>query len=417
MELTLTPFEHQQVFTRFALSSDYVLCGDEPGLGKTLSSIGVACAMKKPTLCVVPAFLKHNWKAEFLKFTDLKEDEITIDKKLKESKVVITSYSQLKNARDWFKWADLVIADEAHYLKNITAARTKIFHLGIKEFLPERLVLLTGTPVKNRVDEFYSLLLLLSYCPSKANGKNIRDHFRSQYAFTKRYSHERSFRVGYRTITKFEGLKNEDELRTFFRGKYMRRLTKSVIDLPELRHKYVEAKYAFDDKELANFEKFSSKIDGHIMAIKSGAALAKAAFTASYAKNIFEESRSPVVIFSDHVDAVLSISGKLKRSAFITGSTSMEERHRLVQSFQSGKLDYIVATIGALSTGVTLTAARNLIFNDMSYVPADNAQATKRIHRIGQEFNCIIHKIYGSYIDKSIMTSLTSKEEVIKKIV
>lgn len=420
MELTITPFEHQQLYIKFALQCDYTLCGDQMGLGKTLSAIGVSVAMDCNTLVVAPAFLKHNWKAEYLKFTDLKDEEITIDKRTSKSKIVITSYSKLGKARTFFEWADYVIADEAHYLKNLEAKRTQYFHQAIKNYRPERLSLLTGTAVKNRVGEFYSILYLLAYCPTGSNGKRITEKFKTQYAFSKHFSHEKVFHIPQRgrkvEVRKFEGLKNEQELKTYFRGKYMRRLTRDVIDLPELLERYVDVEYKYDDSALQEYTRHQGKIDGAIMAIKSGSALAKAPFTADYAKNIFAETGNPVVIFSDHVNPVDLMVGKLKRAASITGATPMAQRHDIVKKFQNGDLDYLVATIGALSTGVTLTAAQDLIFNDMSYIPANNAQASKRIHRIGQNKTCRIHKMCGSFIDGAIMRSLSSKQLVLDKV-
>ena len=139
MELTVTPFKHQQEFIKFSLSCDYTLLGDQMGLGKTLSAIGVTVAMDCKTLVICPAFLKHNWKAEFLKFTNLKEDEIAIDKVTsKHTKIVITSYSKLKFAEGFFKSVDHIIWDEAHYLKNLEAKRTQFAHNLIAKYPPDR---------------------------------------------------------------------------------------------------------------------------------------------------------------------------------------------------------------------------------------------------------------------------------------
>ncbi len=306
--------------------------------------------------------------------------------------------------------------------KNIEAKRTQMMHKYIKGNLPAKLTLLSGTPVKNRVDEFYSLLVLLSYCPTNKNGLKIHNKFRTQYAFSKHFSNEKVFNISVRgrrvEVRKFEGLKNPEELKSYLRGKYIRRLTSQVITLPELSEKYVEVNYKFSkDLELGEaFAKFKGKPEGHIMALKRESAISKAPFTADYCKNIFSETGSPVVIFSDHIDPVQIIAGKLKKAGIITGSTDMAERHRIVEQFQNGKLDYLVATIGAASTGLTLTASSNLVFNDMSYIPADNAQASARIHRIGQKNKCIVHKICGSIIDRHIMTSLSSKQQIIDRV-
>jgi len=426
MKLTAKLFPHQAEDVKFCLKHKYFLIGSEMGVGKTLSAIGVSAATGYKTLVVCPAFLKYNWKAEFLKFTDLEEKNILIVERAADIgtaskyKVIIVNYERLAKCEFLFEQAGHVIVDEAHMLKNLQAKRTGLFHEFLERNRPKNLTLLTGTPVKNRVEEFFSLLKILSYCPNGTNGLNICEHYRTQYSFSNNFSYEKVYKIYVRgrevEVRKFEGLKNAIELRTFFEGKYIRRLTEDVLDLPELLERYVDVHYKYDDSSLEEYSKHQGKVDDHIMAIKSGSALAKAPFTVNYARNIFEETGKPVVIFSDHVDPVHLISGKLEKAGVITGQTSISSRHEIINEFQSGKLDYLVATIGAASTGITLTAATDLIFNDMSYVQADNAQASKRIHRIGQKNTCRIHKICGSHVDKMITKSLTSKMKVIEQI-
>jgi SNF2 family DNA or RNA helicase len=179
----------------------------------------------------------------------------------------------------------------------------------------------------------------------------------------------------------------------------------------------VYVKYDYNDKDLqAALENELSNTDGHISKVKAGSALAKAPFTIDYAKSLHEETGSPIVIFCDHVESVQTIAAGLKNSAVITGATSMEKRNDIVNQFQAGKLTYLVATIGAASVGLTLTQANHLIFNSLSWVPANNAQAKKRIHRIGQKNICFVHLIAGSEVDKMIITSLQSKSAVIERI-
>jgi len=427
-------FEHQKESVIYTLKSDYVILALEMGLGKTLSSIAVSVAMKSRTLVVCPAFLKYNWMQEYKKFTNLDSKSILVISKPrqlksipKEVKVVIVNYERLNHWERIVEWKpQLVISDEAHFLKNMKAQRTSHFHNMIIRSKPERLMLMTGTPVKNKVPDFYSLLLLCSYCPSKANGKSIRDKYKSEYSFSKHFTNEKvfSFNKGGRRVEvrKFEGVKNPQELKSYFRGKYLRRLTKQVIDLPEIRHKEVFANYDYDDSDLKEIlEKHQSKMDGHIMKVKSGSAVAKAPFTAEYAKEMHNESESPIVIFTDHIEPVKIIYNYLKKYKkkveAITGATPVEERQRIVNRFQEGKTDFIVATIGAASTGITLTRARDLIFNDLNYVPAENEQASKRIHRIGQKNSCLIHIITGSYVDSLINKNLLSIQTTINQIV
>lgn len=426
MKLVGNPLPHQVKAIQYLLAHHYCINGDEMGLGKTFDSIAVACAIEGMTLVVCPAFLKYNWEADFEKFTSggrfvVVNSKRDIDKAMS-ANVAIINYEKLNISEDLFSKAALVIADEAHYLKNIESNRTEIFHTFISKYQPERLHLLTGTPIKNRVDEFYSLLKLMSYTKEATNGKRITDKYRTSYSFARHFSNENSFRIKVKgrdvMVRKYEGIRNESELRSYFNGKYIRRKTVDVMDLPELRNRIVYVKYQSSDNDLKEaFDKFTGKMDGHISTIKSKSALAKAKFTAEYADNIRRNDRRPVVIFSDHRSAVSSIANYLKKAVIINGSTPMELRHTYVKQFQNNEIDFIVATIGAMSTGVTLTAANNLIFNDLSWTPADNAQAKKRIHRIGQQNTCHIHFMAGSNVDRLIITSLQQKMQTIEKVI
>lgn len=425
MKLTGSPLPHQVNAIQFLLAHHYCINGDEMGLGKTFDSIAVACAIDGMTLVVCPAFLKYNWEADFEKFTkDGKFVVINTRKdiaKALKANVAIVNYEKLKISEALFKEAGLVIADEAHYLKNMESQRTTLFHRYIETYKPERLHLLTGTPIKNRVDEFYSLLKLMAYTKEPTNGKRITDRFRTTYGFARYFSHENSYKIRVKgrdvVVRKFEGIKNESELRSYLNGKYIRRKTVEVMDLPELRNKIVYVKYESSDSDLKEaFEQFNGKIDGHISTTKSKSALAKAKFTSEYADNIRRSTGRPVVIFSDHRQSVAAIAGYLKNAVVINGSTPMQLRHEYVTKFQNNEIHFIVATIGSMSTGVTLTAANNLIFNDMSWVPADNAQAKKRIHRIGQQNACQIHFMAGSNVDRMIITSLQQKMQTIDKV-
>jgi SNF2 family DNA or RNA helicase len=428
MELTVTPYPHQQQAIKYILKHFYVLLADEMGLGKTLSSIAVSAVTEGKTLVVCPAFLKHNWKQEYAKFTTA-DKVLVIDKKSDYKKidkhdVIIVNYERIKDLpqEDY----SLIVADECHFLKNMSAKRTELFHELVDYVQPERLILLTGTPVKNRIPDFYSLLRLLSMCPHGTNGKDIKDKFRSEYKFSKHFCNENVFtfpRNGRRVeVRKFEGARNIPELKSYFQGKYMRRLTSQVIDLPEMITKEVWVDYKHDDSELAEaFEAHKGKLDGHIMRLKTQSATAKAPFTAEYALNIFRETGNPVVVFSDHREPVRVICSHLQKSkvkfGVITGDTKVEDRQKIVNAFQDGKIDFVVATIGAASTGITLTRSRDLVFNDLNYTPAENEQASKRIHRIGQKNSCIIHIMTGSSVDFSINKNLLSIKQDIEKVV
>ena len=433
---TTNLLKHQDDDSNFGNTVKYLLNASDMGVGKSLTSIAtITKSFKKydQVLIVSPAFLKDNWSNEFDKFTE--GAIVTIVNSPKDiqeallSDIIIVNYARMEIAAPLFQVCNKIIADEAHYLKNIEAKRTFLFHQYIQLYKPEMLILLTGTPVKNRVPEFYSLLRLLSLCPSKTNGKPINDKYKTELQFSKWFSNESiiQFKVFNARFKKkilvkksvFEGIRNEEELKTYFAGKYVRRLTKDVITLPEMKEIIIRVNYKSKDRKLAEeFSKFTIGADpkGVLATLKKDSAIAKAKFTSDYAKNLLEGQGEQVVIFSDHIDSTKQIAERL-RVPFIIGSTPMEKRTKIIKRFTDGDINYLVATIGAASTGLNLVNARHLVFNDMSYIPSDNAQAKKRIHRIGQERECLITIIAGSFIDERIIKSLQDKQEAIDKLI
>jgi SNF2 family DNA or RNA helicase len=327
-------------------------------------------------------------------------------------------YSQLKYAGEFFEWAQIVIADEIHFLKNVKALRTKAFHYFIDKFPPERLIGLTGTPIKNRVTEWYSLLLLMKHSPWRSNGLQLVPPYHSYTGFCKYFSHQVVKRFGSREFIQYEGVRNVGDLKKILSGKYIRRKAKDVLELPPITRINVPASKvaAKDDYQLRDaWETFQSE-KKHISTAKATSAQLKAQFTIKYAQDLIDQGE-PVVIFSDHVQAVQDMGAGIKNAGSITGAINVDLRNKIINKFNEGKIDALVATIGTVSIGYTLTRARHVIFNDLSWVPGDMAQAEKRIHRIGQKEKCFVHRIYRSSIDEYIIKQLTGKIEEIDKVV
>lgn len=338
-----------------------------------------------------PAFLQGNWHDEISKFAKSPED------------FKVISYSQVHKVIKKEKF-DNVIADEAHYLKNPDAKRTQNFYDLITVHAPKRTVLMTGTPIKNRVSEFWSLLYL-----TKATDMEY-------YPFCYHFCNVEKYRFGGRNITKFVGHKNVEELKRLLAPVYLRRRASEVLDLPPIVRKDIMLGEDHVDNEL-----LQAWNDGKAFAtVKANNAKIKTKHTSAYAADLIAQGEGPLVIFSDHVEPTESIAGELNRKGFksrvITGKTPMPVRDALVRSFQAKKIDALVATTGSLSVGVTLTAATNMIFNDLPWVPADLLQAEKRIHRIGQQGHCVIHRIFYGKVDLLIGKALNKKLDTIKEV-
>jgi SNF2 family DNA or RNA helicase len=410
----------------------YSILADEPGLGKSPQALFVSEKASK-VIIVCPAYLRENWACEIEKFLGRTDVQVfrkssEFNKVRDDVKYYICSYHMFDLAESFIKDCDMVIADEAHALKNLSAKLTEHFHRLIWNYKPDRLMLLTGTPIKNRVPEFYSLLALMSYSKHDTNGLRITDKYPTYEDFCDKFSNpiQRPIRTRYgvKYVTKYEGLRNKEELKTYLEGKYLRRKTDNVLkDLPTVIHKEVIISPVAQTKLQKAWEDYTSSGSGSIppsiSSMKADNAIFKAEFTADYAIGLFEEISEPIVIFSDHVQPLRIIFEKIElkgyRVEIIDGSVPTTLRDVLVKRFQNGEIDFLLCSIGAASTGFTMTKANHMIINDLSWVPADNAQARKRIHRIGQTRPCTYHYIFGSKVDRMIGNQLVKKEVVLQE--
>jgi SWI/SNF-related matrix-associated actin-dependent regulator 1 of chromatin subfamily A len=400
MKLTTAPYTYQRGGADFLLIRHYAILADEMGLGKSLQAIIVACeANPAATLIVCPAYLKVNWKKEFLDHTDetniyMAKTRKCLEKSaLRSAKVVIINYEMVQYIN--FANFSLVVSDECQYLKNMTAKRTKAFHQKVREGKPDRLILLSGTPIKNRVAEFYSILRL---CSNK-------------------FCYKHSFRVRGRVITQFTGLKDKEGLKKLLVNKYKRRLAKNVLDLPPTVDKNVLMSFANDKALAKDWQDFLTVgMSQHMMSRKAISALAKSKFTINYAKELLEAGEGPLVIFCDHVAPVQAMVSELSakyRVKGITGAVPAMDRGEYGVQFQNGQLDVLVATYGSGSTGLTLTKSRNMILNSYPWVGADLDQALKRVHRISQKNRVTYHYILGSPVDEGILELVKKKQVTI----
>jgi len=416
-DLLATPlFPFQRVGIAKMLSQRVFLNGDQMGLGKTLQAIGAVVKgleVNKKVLIICPAFLKYNWMTEFKKHCKKTYSikVLTTRDYVVETQISIINYDILSKIES-FEEFEYIICDEAHYLKSEKNKRVAHFSKNFLEYKGS-CYFLTGTPIKNRVPELYNFF-----------NWALNHEMESYHEFCECYAYKKTFKIGRVQITKYEGIKNADDLQKRMKPWFIKRETKEVIDLPELQRIDV-----FSDvekkKELEVFKAlenaYNAFVNGeksdHIMHIRQKASMLKCSDTVALANEILDQSES-LVIFESFVEPsklIFEALSKEYKVAFIDGGTNMQKRQRIVEQFQSGEILCIVATIGALSTGVTLTAASKMIFNSLSWVPADNMQAEKRIHRIGTSEKCFIYRMLKTEFDANICKMLTKKENVIER--
>lgn len=415
--------DYQRTTVDFGKRTNYALYALEPGLGKSLCALTTAIETKSKTLIIVPTYLALNWKDEIKKFYPEKNVAVLPNKKdfyrPFDDDFIIITYSFLSEAEILFEWADMVVFDECHYLKDAKTKRSEAAHRLVYENSIKRLILLTGTPILNRVYELHSLLSLLHYDPRVEESPFLQKfptyvHFANHFSFLS----EKEIYRGKRkvTIQEWSGSKNTKELQDILSKVMIRFKSEDVLNLPPSEDIHIRVSDVSDEKLLDAFNAFQA-IEGNnsvVGGVKRDAAIAKAPITAEYVKNLINNGMQ-VVVFSDHPDASEEI-GRILGCPVVTGQTPNSTRHLYASKFQKGEYDCISATVGSFSTGINLHNAYNMVFNDYPWVPGALKQAKYRIIRVGQQNKCRIHFILGSFQDQYILKKLEDKDVTIKKV-
>lgn len=409
---------------KFGLENAYSILALDPRLGKSRAAIEIHERRKKPNCLVVcPGYLVSNWQAEIEKWASKEKQFIKAVKKGKDisqpfGDYIIISYDLARKAPHFFEWCSTLIIDEAHYLKSIEAKRTEFIHKEVYENSVPCVIQLTGTPLKNRVAEFYSLVALTYYDPREKD-PDFLTKFETSIDFADYFSHRETYyiEVGFRTVTinKWVGMQRIPELKKFLKGKYLR-IRATEEDFPALHYKDFLVSKTPNINLLKMFNGyFKGEDTGSVKSnFKKEAAIVKAPITAEYAKDLLEQIDTPILIYSDHVDPCEKLA-KIFKVPAITGKMPGAKRMELARRFQAGEGKVLCATIGALSVGIDLSRAKDLILNDPSWVPGDLKQVFDRMRKVGDKGSVCVHRILGSPQDAKIWEAIEQKMEVIER--
>lgn len=422
----LVPLDDHQIKTRdYCIRHPFSLMALEQGLGKSSCALAIWEQLGGNCLVVCPSYLRTNWLNEIRKFlgpgplvTMISKGSDIYD--IVDSDFVLVSYDLAQKSEQLFEWADMVFFDEGQNLASMKTKRTQYMHRVIFENSVQRMHILTGTPIKNRVEEFYSLLAMCNYDP-KLKASGFLDRFPDSVTFADYFSHREQYtmEVGGRwfTVIKWAGIQRVDELKKYLKGHYIRFASKDILKLDVPRMKDILISTIPDNKLLEEFQNYYSDEDNHSVKsnYKAEAALNKVPFTVQYVRGLLEEIES-VVVYSDHVASAEALGLALGVPA-ITGKMPAAKRAEIGNEFQDGRSRVLVATIKSFSTGVTLTRANNLVFSDYPWIPGDMSQAIYRIQRRGQTKPCVIHRVLGSPQDFEVLRAVESKTVTINKII
>lgn len=433
---------YQKAGVGFALGRKATLIADEMGLGKTMQAIGIINSTENlaNALIIVPAGLRLNWERELKKWL-VKDLPINRGKEsISQRGILILGYeeaSKVVEELEKVEW-DLIVCDEAHYLKNPKAKRTKTIlggkdHDGLK---PSQWLFLTGTPILNRPVELWTIVQKID---PDGLGKNW-------YHFTNRYCDAKNNGFG----MDVSGASNLGELNEKLRMGGMIRRTKDQVlkDLPAKRHSLIpfepdtKARKIIAEQnrkalaraknlkkaaalERKNKEVFSAEIEklrtgaqvdfNDIARMRHELALLKVPQVSEYVINAV--SSHPVIVFAHHRDVIAEIEKALKKEGIkvgvIIGGMGDVKKDRSVVAFQDGSIDCLLVGITAAAVGLTLTRGSHVIFAEADWTPGIMQQAEDRAHRIGQKNAVQVDwLVLDGSLDAKMIKTLVAKQGV-----
>jgi SWI/SNF-related matrix-associated actin-dependent regulator of chromatin subfamily A-like protein 1 len=427
-------FPHQIEGVAFLLGRRRAILADDMGLGKTRQAIVSLRHLTPggPRLVVCPASVKRNWAREILVVSPdapILVIEGTAAIPLTAEWVVINYDILGRHLGDLLRvpWAALVF-DEAHYLKNHTSARSKVARqltAAAAAATPALAVqLLTGTPLTSRPRDLFVLLQLAAHPLG-----------RSFLSFAKRYCAAEKGEYGWKT----GGSSNIEELTVQLHGVMLRRSKDAVLALPPKLRTWlpVEVPSGTGARAIARvFELLAGKDSrpvpsrdvelrrrGRLLAFlveaRQALAVAKATATLDFVRGAIDQGEK-MIVFSCFDDPVQTLARELGDTAVIvTGRTPAATRQALVDRFQADPdVRVFVANIIAGGTGLNLTAATQVVFNDLDWVPANHWQAEDRAYRIGQARTVnVTYFVARGTIDDFVQAVLETKAALVNAIV
>jgi len=437
------------VGAEFLSERKQALLADEMGLGKSCQAIRAADMLYLERILVLcPAVARVNWIYEFEKFSFVPrayKPIFTAKDKLPDGAAVVTcSYDvavSIHKALIGVKW-DAVICDEAHFLKNRKAKRTQlVFGHGSKQLgalinNARYLWCLSGTPAPNNFSEMWPML--------KAFGITDLTYFDFLNKYCRWYETQYGINV---TGTRKERL---GEIKDLLEPVMLRRKKDQVMpELPPVTWSDVLVEpgpvdkllYFYDpgypvredpelDAKLAEEEAAANVILRSMAGGEAGIAalgaaqpalatlrrytgLQKAYPVIELIKNEMEAGQDKIVLFCIHKRLIELLEMELKEFNPVTlyGGTPAHKRQIRVNKFQNNpKCRIFIGQIQACGTAVTLTSANQVLFVEADWVPANNAQAAMRVHRIGQKRNVLVRFVtLTNSLDQRIQKVLKAK--------
>jgi SNF2 family DNA or RNA helicase len=399
-------FAHQRAAARWLLARRGALLADAMGLGKTLTALAAARALVRCAGCriavIAPAGLHAHWRQEAAALG---------------LQLELLSWARLP--QDLPPAGTVLIADEAHYAQNLTAARTQAFLRLARHPRLRAAWLLSGTPMKNgRPAQLFPLLAAIGH-PLATD----------QRAFEERYCQGHWREAAGVRHWQAQGATHLEELHRLTRPLLLHRRKADCLDLPPKHRHLLPVELAeaegqgFQHRLQLTVENYRRRAaagevrrDAEALAVFTAlrqiGAEYKLPAAAALVSRLLRQGES-VLVFSTYVAAAQLLQARLG-GALLTGQLRPADRQRLVDRFQAGREPLLISTFGVGGLGFTLHRARHVVLLDRPWTPGDAEQAEDRCHRIGMQGSLHCHWLQLGVADQLVDGLIASKAERIE---
>jgi non-specific serine/threonine protein kinase len=442
---TLRPYQQAGVRWLHLLASLRLgaCLADDMGLGKTIQVLGLLLVRKRsegpaPSLLVAPASLLANWAQEAARFAPslrvliahpsalpMAELARLPAERLRASDLVITSYGSLER----LPWATttvwrMAVLDEAQAIKNPGTRQTR----AAKTLQAGARLALTGTPVENRLGDLWSIFDFINpglLGAAKAFTAFTRGLADAPHGYTalRRLVQPYILRRLKTDTTVIADLPAKTEVNAFctlsrvqaaLYGKAVGELAKALAEGAEgIQRKGLVLAYLMRFKQICNHPahwlgdgSWTEADSGKFARLREIAEVVAAKQEKMLVFSQFAEATGPIAAF---------LGGLFGRNGLVlTGATPVKERAPLVARFQGDEgVPFMVLSLKAGGSGLTLTAASHVVHFDRWWNPAVENQATDRAFRIGQTRNVLVHKfICRGTVEEKIDAMIAQKRQL-----
>ncbi|MBQ7134435.1 MAG: DEAD/DEAH box helicase family protein [Ruminococcus sp.] len=396
--LKCTLRRYQEWGVKYTLHQKRVLLGDEMGLGKTVQAIAVMVSLRNTGahhfVVVCPASVITNWCREIEKMSDLPVTRVhganreqALLRWKENGGVAVTTYETTEHFTlgEKYRFSALVV-DEAHYIKNIDAQRSKNVRKICKH--AENIMFMTGTALENKVSEMVSLMEVLS--PSVA-----------------------------KSVHGMEFLSSAPEFREKIAPVYYRRRREDVLtELPELIENTDWCTMGTEEEKQYNAAVMSGnfanarRVSWNVSDLKYSS---KANRLLEIVEDAQEEGRK-VIVFSFFLDTIQKVTSLLGERCMepINGSVAPQRRQEIIDEFDKAPAGKVLAAqIQSGGTGLNIQSASVVVLCEPQFKPSIENQAISRAYRMGQTRNVLVHRLLcDETVDERISELLKNKQEI-----